>query len=87
MSERYRIPEPKDGELRIYWGKSETYDAPQVCYSWDDGCSRCDAGLMNDMLRRQFKCSGGSWDPCIQDELVRRGYDLSTIRFSIRKKR
>lgn len=36
--------------------------------------------------RDRVQLANGDWDPCIQDELVRRGYDLSTIKFSIRKK-
>lgn len=87
MAKRYRVPKPKPGELRIYWGKAETYDAPQVCYNWGDGCSSADARLIDNMLKREFRLANGDWDPCIQDELVRRGYDLSTIKFSISKRR
>ena len=85
MAKRCRIPKPKPGELRIYWGKAESYDSPQVCYSWGDGCSSADARLIDNMLKREFRRADGSRDSCIQDELVRRGYDLSTIKFSVSK--
>lgn len=51
---------------------------PDMCYDWGEGCSRRDARL----LSATFSPVGGN---DLFKELESRGYDLKTLRFSIRK--
>ncbi len=88
---RLRKPKLKDGELRVYWGKLP-YDSPDVVFAWQG----------NSMMRRDtaLLCSVFSQRqpdphkmpifsvmlPSLTEELVARGYDLTTLKFSIMKK-
>lgn len=88
---RFRKPKLKDGELRIYYGKLPG-DAPDVIYAWQgDRSMKRDSALLclhfgsqqPDIHARPLF---SEMNPSLLDELDRRGYDLSTIRFSIMKK-
>lgn len=80
---------PKD-KLRAYWSKKEN---GLMLYHPLGEQTRCDARLLNDALsaKRCFadpgKPLGVEFDPSLLDELDKRGYDLTTIRFSIEPKR
>lgn len=87
---RLRKPKLKDGELRMYWGR-EPHDAPDVILAWQG----------NRMMKRDtamlhsFMCSMrpdpfakplfSKMEPSMIDELKARGYDITTIKFSIQK--
>lgn len=74
------------GQLRMFYGRLPG-DAPDVIYSWGAGCSKRDGALLNYIIgsKRPPLSPGEPWDPSLLDELVARGYDLSTLEFSIRK--
>lgn len=91
MSKRFRRPKLKDGELRVYWGKLQ-HDAPDVIYSWQgDRSMKGDSALLHYHLGSKHP----DWhqtplfskmNPSLLEELEARGYDITTIRFSIMKK-
>jgi hypothetical protein len=84
MPRRLRAPKAKPGELVAKWGKVEGME--DVCYAWGDGVSKCDAHLLNSALSaKQHRPFDGSWSPSFLDELKSRGYDITTLKFSIRK--
>lgn len=69
----------KPGQLKVGWSKQEQ----DIVFAWGgQGADKSDAGLLNVMLTSTPKC----FDKSIQDELIARGYDITTIRFSIQKK-
>jgi hypothetical protein len=94
---RYRRPKVKPGELRAQWGKLEGNE-PDLCYFWGEGIGKCDGHLIHNVLSTP-RCET-NWDapmgsPRIMwtkyaksfiEELEERGYDLTTLRFYIRKK-
>jgi hypothetical protein len=91
MRKKYRRPKAKPGELKVQWGKLP-YDSPDICYCWGgDGATSSDGSLLHCMF------SGFSWRKsdsfgAIQNdgylkELEARGYDLTTLKFSIQKKK
>lgn len=76
----------KPGELCMFYGRLPG-DAPDVIYAWGAGCSKRDGALLNMILgsKRPPLLPFEPWEPSLLDELVARGYDLSTLSFSIRK--
>jgi hypothetical protein len=91
ITKRFRTPKIKEGELKIYWGKLR-YDSPDILYAW-----RGDHSMKRDS--RMLSCYLGSqqvdpfavplWskmNPSVFEELELRGYDLTTLKFSIMKK-
>jgi hypothetical protein len=84
---RLRAPKSKPGELKVQWGKLP-HDNPDICYSWGDGCSRTDGHLLHNALtsRRYYAHDLAHPEPSLLDELKERGYDITTLKFYIRKK-
>lgn len=85
---KYRAPKAKPGELKMQYGKLP-YDSPDICMTWGDGCSKRDGNYLYWMLcckRQVFKDGKMEFDPSFIEELEARGYDVTTIKFSIQKK-
>jgi len=88
---RFRRPKLKDGELRVYWGKLP-HDSPDVIYSWQgDRSMRRDSALLHHYFGSQHpdpftKPIFSKMNPSLIEELEMRGYDITTLRFSIQKK-
>lgn len=87
-----RKPTVKPGELHVYYGRLDG-DDPDVIFSNGAGVHRCDRALLycvfsgeRMVLDTSQGYLGHTFDPSFVDELKKRGYDISTIRFSIRKK-
>lgn len=88
---RVRRPKLKEGELRVYWGRLHG-DYPDVIYEWLGGASmRRDSALLHNCIgSKQPDCFAtplfSKMHPSLLEELESRGYDLTTLRFSIMKK-
>lgn len=91
---RYGRVKAKPGQLLLKYGKPK-YDAPDICMAWGgDGASKADANLMHSIffsrrLAIDFEKSGGrdyKFINTLAEELDKRGYDLSTLEFSIWQK-
>jgi hypothetical protein len=90
-------PTVRPGELHIYYGVLDRHSAPDVIYHSGDGCCRSDRALLHHVIgsqRQRFiygeearkEGTNFKFDPSLLDELEARGYDLATLRFSIKKK-
>lgn len=91
MRKRYHTPKAKPGELRALYGKADRWSGPDVCYVWGEGVPGCDARLLhstlsNKRLTLDFPNAGHKFEQSFVDELEERGYDITTLRFSIQKK-
>lgn len=88
---RYRARMAKPGELIAYYGKLP-HDAPDVMFSWGgDGAYKRDAALVQAYLcsdRPSYCISHGKQEimPSLVRQLEERGYDITTLKFSIKKK-
>lgn len=88
---RFRLPKLKDGELRVYWGKLP-HDSPDIVYEWKgDSSMRRDSRLLHYHLGSQqpdpfTQPIFSKMNPSLIEELEARGYDITTLRFSIQKK-
>lgn len=91
MGKRLRKPKLKDGELRIYWGKLP-HENPDVVLAWQgDPSMRRDTALLHMAICSQHPNPHklpifSEMNPSLIEELIARGYDITTLRFSIMKK-
>lgn len=88
-----RLKKLKDGTLEVYYAKHPD-DGCDVIYQNGDGTSSADRALLYYIFgcERQRVPMGKTWleaeyEPSLVDELVKRGYDITTLKFSIRKRR
>ena len=98
MMSRKRRPTVRDGELHIYWGKESPRSTPNVVYHNGDGTSQSDLRLLHSVIGCELqhlnldaplaspRVQWVKYRPSLLDELDIRGYDLTTLRFYIRKK-
>lgn len=95
---RLRAPKAKPGELRAQWGKLP-HDNPDICYAWGAGLSKREGAFLHGVFgSKQVRLAwtdedrrktGGRpyyFDKTVIEELQERGYDITTLRFSIQKK-
>lgn len=89
---RWRAPKAKPGQLVARYGKVEGCE--DLCYAHGAGVDRSDARLLHSVLsnERFYPSRSGPLgtyrtERSFADELEARGYDITTLRFSIEKKR
>jgi hypothetical protein len=90
---RLRKPKLKDGELQMYWGRPDPHDSPDVVLAWQgDRRMKADTALLHMIIcSKRPKIAFGKLDwnvmePSLIEELQARGYDITTLKFSIIKK-
>lgn len=91
---RYRrAPRPKPGHLVLAWAH-EKDQGPDLYYCWGDGCSGADGRLIEAAVGApslqlvELTHNGPLYDygKSLAEELIERGYDITTLRFAIQKK-
>ena len=84
---RYRNIKAKPGQLKVQYGKLP-YDEPDLIFAWGDGTNKADSHLlMNALHEERYHPFDKSWSPGVVDELEKRGYDITTLKISIEKKK
>lgn len=94
-AKRYRVPEAKHGQLRADYGREDRYSKPGVIYSYSgtmagpDGSRKADARLLSTVFEGIDVETGqpifGGHGHSLVKELEARGYDLTTLRFTVQK--
>ena len=80
---RLRNPVAKLGELKAAWGRVERGDTPSLVYAYGaGGAGKPDARILSTALEELIVFNGKS----LIEELEVRGYDLTTLKFSIQQK-
>ena len=86
-----RFSSAKAGEIKLGYGKLP-HDNPDICFAWGEGCSKSDGNFLHYVmcsprLALDFSGSGKPYkfEKSFTEELASRGYDLTTIKFSIQK--
>ena len=69
----------KPNQLKAQWSKSQK----DIVFAWGEGIHKSDAHLLYAALNLKMKDGGTS----LEEELLARGYDLTTLRFSVKKTR
>ena len=87
---RLRTPMTKPGELKVQWGKLP-HENPDMVFCWGDGSSKHDSNLLHYFMASkrpdpQATPLYSKMIPSLFEELEARGYDLTTLKFSIQKK-
>ncbi len=82
MKKRYRMPVAKNGELLVKYGKLDGTNQLLYCYPDNTTRMRGDSNLLI------YFFEGKPLDPkkSLIEELTDRGYDITTLKFSIMKK-
>lgn len=71
----------KPGELIAAFGTAERGDRPDIQYAWGGGgASKSDGRILCNALEEVKVFNGKT----LREELTDRGYDISTLRFSIK---
>ena len=83
-----RTPTAKDGQLKVQYGKVPYEKSTDIVYAWGAGCSKSDMHLIHNMLTgEKYSPFRDEWDKSPLDELVERGYDITTLKITIEKKK
>lgn len=83
MLKRIRVPTAKPGELKACYGRAERGDTPDLCYVWGGGgAESADGRVLSQALEGAEVFDGKN----LRQELEARGYDLTTLRFTIQQK-
>ena len=91
MPKRYRAHRFKPGVLEVYWGVTKGDPTPDIIYHRGEGCAKPDGHLLYSFFgckreRQDWQTGKTVFDQSLLEELEARGYDLTTLKFSIKKK-
>lgn len=84
MASRKRLtrPKAKDGELLVKYGRADGETDLLYCWPDNDGGMKYDTKLLMRAFEGDVMLNGKS----LRRELEARGYDITTLQFSIKKK-
>jgi len=88
---RLRKPKMADLGLQIYWGR-EPHGNPELMFAWQgDATMKRDINLLHYTMATRHPDTSvqplfSKMRPSLFEELDARGYDLTTLKFSIKKK-
>lgn len=88
---RWHTPTAKPGQLKIVYGREDRYSRPDVVVAWGGhGADKCDArmamhALTEKRMTRAFPSMDIIFEPSLIEELEARGYDITTLRFTIQR--
>jgi len=88
MTEKKRFGKPRarDGQLKLQYGRYEGEEDHFVTYG--DGIPRCDRALLSDLVSgKSYSPLSETWNDSFMEELEKRGYDLTTLKISVEKKK
>ncbi|MET3710354.1 hypothetical protein ABIC65_001034 [Sphingomonas trueperi] len=91
MGKRYRTLTAKPGEVKVAFGRTDRWADPSIVYAWGNGTDMRSASrlLMSALEDKPLKPTFGGGveqEPSLVEELEARGFDITTLRFSIQKK-
>ena len=80
---RIHIPKAKRGQLIAKWGRPDRGELPSIVYAHGaGGADLADARVLSDAFEGMKNC----FDRTLAAELEDRGYDMTTLKFSISQK-
>ncbi len=81
------VPRAREGQIKAQWGKLADCD-PDIVLAWGDGASKSDAHLLHNLISSpRFIPFSNEWEKSFVKELEERGYDITTLKISVEKKR
>jgi len=85
MPQRKRIHTltAKSGQLRAGWARPDPGEPADLCYAWGgEGAAKADGRTLSHAFEGMRNSEGLS----LREELEQRGYDITTLKFSIEQK-
>lgn len=83
MPKRVNVLKAKPRQLRAGWGRPGQKQEPDLCYAWGGGgADKSDGRLLCNAFEDPQKDGRKS----LREELEARGYDITTLKFSIEMK-
>ena len=79
---RYRTPKAKDGELLVKFGQEHGDKDLYYCYPQNECGMKNDSKIVTHAFERADVLNGKT----LRKELEDRGYDITSLKFSIKKK-
>ena len=83
MTKRIHTLHSKPGQLKSGWGRPGPREEPDLLYAWGAGGADKTDGRI---LSTAFEELKNSFGRSLREELEYRGYDLTTLKFSIQQK-
>ena len=83
MAKRIHQLTAKAGQLRAGWGRPDPGETPDLVYAWGAGGADKTDGRI---LASAFEDCQNVFGRSLRQELECRGYDISTLKFSISQK-
>ncbi len=83
VKKRYRTPQAKEGELLVKYGQEYGDKDLYYCYPENECGMRRDSKILMWAFERPIDLLDGK---TLREELVRRGYDITTLKFTIKKR-
>lgn len=86
----------KPNTLSVRWSRAREHGDTTIAgqrfhgdllYEWGDGCHKADCALMHYALGCEHPTIDRTWAPSLLKKLHDRGYDITTLRFSIKKRK
>ena len=79
----WSVPYAKPGQLLARFGRPDRWSDADLCYAWGGrGAESPDGLILSNALENAEVYQGRS----LREELIQRGYDITTLRFSIQMK-
>lgn len=82
---RYRVPTPKPDQISVVWGKADSFASPSLVYVYPDRDGKSDCRVLMEAIEEPRHRTGET-RRSLAAELEARGYDLTTLRITIRRK-
>jgi hypothetical protein len=81
---KFRRPSRRDGKLDVWFGKIDG-DGPDMCVQSGNGCggSSTRGYVLGLFCNKQVYAGSPGWADAFLEEMDKRGFDVSTLRFSI----
>ncbi len=86
MQKHPRGPKQTPRMLKVGWGKLKGCK-PDIIFNWGKEIPASDAHLIHGVLcGERYDINNKVWDASLVKELESRGYDITTLKFSIKLK-
>jgi hypothetical protein len=81
----YRTPKAKPGQLKVAYGRQDKHNSPELIYAYDNSDRAAKGDAYN--ILYFFNHVKDEHGKSLLEDLEQRGYDLTTLKLTIEKKK
>jgi len=85
VKKRWRMVDAKPDQLRVAFGLFERGEEPELVYAWGEGTQKADVNLLMSLFEGRGEEVANLSDGSIVQEFAKRGYDITTLKFTIQR--